>query len=80
MPAEAPHQPSAEIMSSKSEEVQHLPHLQVKNIFLSTTVVNVTVTKGTVYSFVNADVTSTKNLALAGALSCLPAGYIVCKP
>ncbi len=70
-------QDQPELLSSKSdEEIAEKSETRLGNAAV-TTVKWVTVSS-TAYSFVPQTITSTKDLAGAAGLKCLPAGFLVC--
>ncbi len=69
-------QDQPELLSSKSEEVEEKAEIRLGNTAVTTTKW-VTVST-TTYQFVAQTITSTKDVAGAAGLLCLPSGYAVC--
>jgi len=69
-------QDQPELLSSKSDEVVEKSETRLGNS-AATTIKWVTVSS-TAYTFVPQTITSTKDLAGAAGLKCLPSGFLVC--
>ena len=69
-------QDQPELLSSKSEEVEEKAEIRLGSTAVTTTKW-VTVST-TTYKFVAQTITSTKDVAGAAGLKCLPSGYAVC--